>query len=274
MPDFLFRLKYAPTHVEEEFELVSNNRVIKPEMVMQSSLIKHVLFLESKQGPNVDQDQLQRYECICQDTLDDITGPFFTGYRHDTMLNGRAENIPSLRNQMSTLESPLPLVSIGSDLVRLELNAFALSELNEALTVGVEINPAWVTTRIPCSSECGFPKIARLVANELIKLLVSGKEECSPSDFMRGVCRGSWELAGKEERKALLTKVSRILKIAQQDKFLGEIFQMEKDEEKKTQIKVLRKNFDAVKGNAKAQFLPRQQKKTKALIEYIEKEHW
>jgi hypothetical protein len=112
------------------------------------------------------------------------------------------------------------------------------------------------------------------VANEIIKLLVSGKEECSPSDFMSGVCRGSWKLAGEDERKALLKKVTRILRVAQQDKFLGEIFRVEKDENNKSQIKVIRENFDSAKGNAKAQFLPRQQKKTKALIKHIEKEHW
>ena len=134
LPREIHSLGYREQWIELRFQN-SEDRTVRPEVILSSSLQYHTLLLEWKEGPNTDDDQLERYSFVTtQDLIQRVFIPPDDATNHDVCIIGLAEHEDRLRIGIRNGGYSFPLLLIEKDGFSLSMNQFTASEVTKVFT--------------------------------------------------------------------------------------------------------------------------------------------
>ena len=188
LPNSLHALGYIPEGVEIGFNN-SEDRPVRPDLIIASAQLHHTVVFEWKSGPNTEADQLQRYSRIAPN---DLIGKALVHLNkcatHDVAIIGPNEHRERLQIGVVNGGYPFPVLVVSPGRLEAILNAFVSNDTDAVfrpLNVNWETIPTgffpldadselweYAEQIIPAVLEEMFKGAPRIVQNELAKKII------------------------------------------------------------------------------------------------------
>lgn len=140
VPDLLQRLGYTDHYIELKFAN-SENRSVKPEIIIFSEQQVHTIMWEWKSGGNLCEDQLKRYAAVTGDDLRQRASvPVGACDRSDVALVIPECKTRDCRRVLQEWNLPFPLIAKDQEELSLVANEFAVERLSRELQGGLRVD--------------------------------------------------------------------------------------------------------------------------------------
>jgi hypothetical protein len=223
LPRDLLGFGYSIYYIEYGFSNALME-LVKPEIIIRSSILANTLLFEFKTGESFDLDQFQRYSNVTQE---DIEQKALVGSKYlktfDIVYLCLSENLSVFRESLENKHFRPPLLSYDRATLKLAHNTFKEEKLNVLFRNGLSVKFDEIPTAfVPFHQGSSDWEFAEAIGPKLIECMYRNESRI----LLTSLCRDlipEWDNLSDSEQKFFRSKIQTVLDLACRSELKGYI---------------------------------------------------